>query len=75
MAKTSRPTAQKRAKERARQEKQQQKEARRLESKERKASSGMKGGEEDADIAGIRPGPQPLPAEWGTMREIDEEKS
>ena len=74
MAKTSRPTAQKRAKERARQEKQQQKEARRLESKERKAS-GVKNGEEDADIAGIRPGPQPLPAEWGTMREIDEEKS
>jgi hypothetical protein len=74
MAKTSRPTAQKRAKERARQEKQQQKEARRLESKERKAS-GVKNEEEDADIAGIRPGPQPLPAEWGTMREIDEEKS
>ena len=46
MAKTSRPTAQKRAKERARQEKQQQKEARRLESKERKASSGLKNGED-----------------------------
>jgi hypothetical protein len=74
MAKTSRPTAQKRAKERARQEKQQQKEARRLGSKERKASSGLRSGEEDADIAGIRLGPQPLPAEWGPMREIDEEK-
>ena len=72
MAKTSRPTAQKRAKERARQEKQQQKEARRLESKERKASSGLNT-EEDADIAGIRPGPQPLPAEWGPMKDIDEE--
>ena len=74
MAKTSRPTAQKRAKERARQEKQQQKEARRLESKERKASGGLKSSEEDADIAGIRPGPQPLPAEWGPMREIDKDK-
>ena len=74
MAKPSRPTAQKRAKERARQEKQQQKEARRLESKERKASSGPRSGGEDADIAGIRPGPQPLPAEWGPMKEIDKDK-
>jgi len=74
MAKTSRPTAQKRAKERARQEKQQQKEARRLESKERKSSVGLKDGEEDADIAGIRPGPQPLPEEWGPMAEMEEEK-
>ena len=74
MAKTSRPTAQKRAKERARQEKQQQKGVRRLESKERKASGGLKSGEEDADIAGIRPGPQPLPPEWGIIAESDEEK-
>ena len=74
MAKTSRPTAQKRAKERARQEKQQQKEARRLQSKERKANTELKGGEEDSDIAGIRPGPQPLPAEWGTTMEGEEEK-
>ncbi len=74
MAKTSRPTAQKRAKERARQEKQQQKGVRRLESKERKASGGLKSGDEDADIAGIRPGPQPLPAEWGPMAEMEEEE-
>jgi hypothetical protein len=74
MAKTSRPTAQKRAKERARQEKQQQKGVRRLESKERKASGGLRSGEEDADIAGIRPGPQPLPAEWGPMAEMEEDE-
>jgi len=74
MAKTSRPTQQKRAKEKARQEKQQQKEARRLQSKERKASAGVNIAGEDPDIAGIRPGPQPLPAEWGPMTEDDDEE-
>ena len=75
MAKTSRPTQQKRAKEKARQEKQQQKEARRLQSKERKVGIGMISGEEDPDIAGILPGPQPLPQEWGiVMTDDDEEK-
>jgi hypothetical protein len=73
MAKTSRPTAQKRAKEKARQEKQQQKEARRIQSKERKSGIGQISGEEDPDIAGIRLGPQPLPLEWGTMSEIEED--
>jgi hypothetical protein len=74
MAKSSRPTAQKRAKERARQEKQQQKQARRLQSKELKAGATLGGGEEDPDIAGIRPGPQPLPPEWGTLSDSEEEK-
>jgi len=74
MSKSSRPTAQKRAKEKGRQEKQQQKEARRLQSKERKASVGLNSGDEDADIAGILPGPQPLPPEWGIITESDEEK-
>ena len=75
MSKSSRPTAQKRAKEKARQEKRQQKEARRLQSKERKANAGLRGGEEDPDIAGIRPGPQPLPPEWDTVAGSgDEEK-
>ena len=60
----SRPTQNKRARERAKQEKQQQKAARRLESKQRRATetaSGSDGG--DPDIAGIVPGPQPSP--WG----------
>jgi hypothetical protein len=60
----SRPTQNKRARERAKQEKQQQKAARRLESQQRKASQPARGsGDEDPDIAGIVPGPQPSP--WG----------
>jgi hypothetical protein len=74
MSKSSRPTAQKRAKEKGRQEKQQQKEAQRLQSKERKANAGPRDGEEDPDIAGIRLGPQPLPPEWDTITKSDEEK-
>ncbi len=60
----SRPTQNKRARERAKQEKQQQKAARRLESQQRRASQPARGaGDEDPDIAGIVPGPQPSP--WG----------
>ena len=64
MAKRSRPTFQKRKKEKARLEKQREKESRRLESKERKADQAVGFGAEDPDIAGIRPGPQPLPEQW-----------
>ena len=66
MPKSSRQSAQKRAKEKARREKQQLKAARRLQSKEKKESIVLPVGEEDPDIAGIRPGPQPLPSEWET---------
>ena len=67
MAGSSRATFQKRQKELARQQKQQDKAARRLEIKQRKAQSGPRGaGTEDPDIAGIRPGPQPLPEQWET---------
>jgi hypothetical protein len=59
----SRPTQNKRARERARQEKQQQKTARRLETKNRRAARPGNAGDEDPDIAGIVPGPQPNP--WG----------
>jgi hypothetical protein len=59
----SRPTQNKRARERARQERQQIKAARRLEAKQRKASAPAATGDEDPDIAGIVPGPQPSP--WG----------
>lgn len=66
MAGSSRATFQKRQKELARQQKQQDKAARRLEIKQRKAQSGPRAtGTEDPDIAGIRPGPQPLPEQWG----------
>jgi len=64
----SRPTQNKRARERARQEKQQAKAARRLESKNRKQSQPSTAGDEDPDIAGIVPGPQPNP--WGDDEEV-----
>jgi hypothetical protein len=64
MANRSRPSAQKRNKERARQQKQQNKEARRLEAKARKTNAGPNIGAKDLGIAGIRPGPQPLPEQW-----------
>ena len=77
MAKKTGPTFQKREKEKARVQKRKDKESRRLETKERKA--GMPGafGDEDPDIAGIRPGPQPLPEQWhiesGGSSEADRE--
>lgn len=64
MAKKSRPTFQKREKERARTQKQKDKEVRRIELKENKANNPSVVGDEDPDIAGIRPGPQPLPEHW-----------
>ena len=65
MANRSRPTFQKRAKERARQQKQREKAMRRLEAKRENAQAGpRREGDEDPDIAGMRPGPQPLPPQW-----------
>jgi hypothetical protein len=71
MAKKSRPTSQKRIKEKARQERQKEKDARRLEARERKAHAPARLPGEDPDIAGIVPGPQPLPPEFeaGPTRE------
>ena len=64
MAKKSKQTFQKREKEKARVQKRKDKEARRLESKALKSSNKNVIGDEDPDIAGIRPGPQPLPEQW-----------
>jgi len=64
MAHRSRPTTQKRNKEKARQQKQKDKEARRLEAKARKTNAGPQNGEKDLGLAGIKPGPQPLPEQW-----------
>jgi len=64
MAKKSKQTFQKREKEKARVLKRKDKEARRLESKALKASKTAVIGDEDPDIAGIQPGPQPLPEQW-----------
>ncbi len=63
MGKDSRPSFQKRAKEKARQEKRKEKDARRVETKDRRANASPKTGE-DPDIAGIIPGPQALPPEF-----------
>lgn len=70
MAKKSRETFQKREKQKARQQKQKDKEIRRAEAKERKASGSSEFGDVDADIAGIRPGPQPLPEEWNYVKDV-----
>ena len=68
MANRTRPTLEKRAKERARQEKRKQKDERRATVKATKSTSPRGEGEEDPDIAGIVPGPQPLP--WGDEEEL-----
>jgi hypothetical protein len=70
MANRGGPTQLKRAKERARQQKQQDKFVRRLEARRQKAQASPRTtGEGDPDIAGIRPGPQPLPEQWGIEAE------
>ena len=63
MGKDSRPSFQKRAKEKARQDKRKEKDARRVETKDRRANASPRTGE-DPDIAGIIPGPQALPPEF-----------
>jgi hypothetical protein len=63
VANRTRPTLEKRAKERARLEKRKQKEERRASAKAQKGSGARREGQEDPDIAGIVPGPQPSP--WG----------
>ena len=63
MARRSGSTFKKRQKEMARQQRQQDKLARRLQKKKERPETPAEGApEEDPDIAGIRPGPQP-PAE------------
>jgi hypothetical protein len=70
MAKRSKPTFQKKERERARLQRQKDKEARRVEARERKAvGTPPRLGDEDPDIAGIRPGPQPLPEQWDYSKE------
>lgn len=68
MANRTRPTLEKRAKERARQEKRKLKDERREQAKLQKANNPRQEGDEDPDIAGIVPGPQPSP--WGDDEEV-----
>jgi hypothetical protein len=73
MANRTKVTQQKRARERAKQERQQEKTRRREEAKTRKANEPQRpGGDEDPDIAGIVPGPQPSP--WNEEDLVETEK-
>jgi hypothetical protein len=73
MANRTKVTQQKRARERAKQERMQEKTRRREEAKNRKANEPQLagGGDEDPDIAGIIPGPQPSP--WDDADLVQEE--
>lgn len=68
MANRSKPTFKKMEREKARQQKQRDKEARRLLSKTNHTLSPLRNGDEDPDIAGIKPGPQPLPEQWDDVK-------
>ena len=57
---------------RDRQQKQKEKAERKHEVKARKAETPKTEGGEDPDIAGILPGPQPLPAQWERLGEAEE---
>ena len=59
----SNPSVNKRLKERNRQDKQKEKEAKREQRKQDKAQRPASEGGGDPDIAGIVPGPQPIPDE------------
>jgi hypothetical protein len=71
MPKTSRPTSNKRAREKAQAERKKEKEQRRTENRERKANTPVRSGEEDPDLVGMVPGPQPKP-DW--LEDLEEEK-
>ncbi len=62
----------KRQREQYRQQKQKEKAERRREAKARKAANVRAEGDEDPDIAGIRPGPQPLPEQWNVIEEEED---
>jgi hypothetical protein len=64
MTHKSRPTYGKRAREKAKRQKRQEKLARKLEARDRRAERASTPDEEDPDIAGIRPGPQPPLEDW-----------
>lgn len=72
MANNSRPTVSKRAREKARIDRQKEKEQRRAEARDRRGAAPPRSGDEDPDIAGITPGPQPRP-DW--LDDLDEDKT
>lgn len=64
MAQRARATFQKREREKEKQQKRLDKVARRQEARKAKAEREPGNSREDPDIAGIEPGPQPLPEQW-----------
>jgi hypothetical protein len=75
MASKSRPTQLKRQRERAQAERRTQKVLKRQEVRANKTSAGPRGpGDEDPDIAGIIPGPQPHPFLDDEEVNVDQEK-
>jgi len=66
------PSIQKREKEKARAQNRLDKDARKADAKERRAQGRDHADGEDPDIAGIKPGPQPLPPELGGPLPNDE---
>ena len=72
MAKNSRPSGNKRARERAQAERNKEKASRRMERKEIKSKAGPRPDGEDPDLAGIQAGPQPRP-EWLDLPDEEEE--
>ncbi len=64
MARKSKDTFQKLERQKEKVQKQRDKEARRVEAKKAKAERGQVDTAEDPDIAGIKPGPQPLSEDW-----------
>ena len=75
MASRPKVTQQKRARERARQERQQEKLRRRDEAKVRRANTPALPGDDDPDIAGIVPGPQPRPWDDEDLLEESEDEA
>ncbi len=73
MANRARPTRLKREKEKARVEKRKEKDARRQQAKVRRANAPPRHGDVDPDLAGIVPGPQPLPDELAEVLENQDE--
>lgn len=69
MANKSKSTFKKMEKEKARKQKQKDKEVRRHQGKASQTISLSRVDNEDPDIAGIQPGPQPLPAQWDFLKE------
>jgi hypothetical protein len=64
----------KRNRELSRQKKQQDKLARKQEARKRKTEMESSAVEADPDIAGIVPGPQPLPEQWNNRKSISPEE-